>query len=79
MLQFPNEVNDVQILRLQREMSQADLADLVGCSRTQMSFIETGRELPTAEQLHKLQAIFDVPRTHLFGKEALALILKGGG
>jgi DNA-binding XRE family transcriptional regulator len=41
-------------LRLERRISQRKLAKMIGIDRTTLRVIESGRRLPSAEQLRKL-------------------------
>lgn len=47
--------------RQRRRMTQLDLADSAGVSTRHVSFIETGRSLPSRSMLLKLGALLDVP------------------
>ena len=41
--------NNVKIVRMEKELSQQELADMVGVSRNTISSIETGQFSPTAK------------------------------
>ena len=41
--------NNVKIVRMEKGLSQQDLADMVGVSRNTISSIETGQYSPTAK------------------------------
>ena len=41
--------NNVKIVRMEKRLSQQDLADMVGVSRNTISSIETGQFSPTAK------------------------------
>ena len=56
-------------LRLEKELSQPDLAKLVGVSNGMISFWENGVNEPTITNLIKLSQIFDVSADFLLGLE----------
>ncbi len=53
--------NRVRVLRAERNMSQADLADAIGVSRKTISTIEVGRFVPSTVIALKIAREFDVP------------------
>lgn len=53
--------NRVRVLRAERNMSQADLADAIGVSRKTISTIEVGRFVPSTVIALKISREFDVP------------------
>jgi putative transcriptional regulator len=50
--------NDVRALRLRREMSQADLSEVLGVSRQTVNSIETGRYCPSLPLAIRLARYF---------------------
>lgn len=58
----------VKSLRLQKNMSQSDLADKLGIGRSNMGHIENGRVEPTKESIVQLSDIFGVTTDYLLGR-----------
>ena len=58
--------NNLKEVRTQKGMSQADLAKIVGVSRTTISSIETGQFSPTAKLALILCIALDVKFEELF-------------
>ncbi len=58
--------NNLKEVRMQKGMSQADLAKLVGVSRNTISSIETGQFSPTAKLALILCIALDVKFEELF-------------
>jgi transcriptional regulator with XRE-family HTH domain len=52
---------NLRALRAERRISQEDLANQLGLSRTYMSAIERGRKAPTIDVLARLAAGLNVP------------------
>ena len=52
-------------LRKARNLSQERLAELAGCHRTNISFLERGLQGPTLYLMHQLARVLDVPLTEL--------------
>ena len=59
----------LKILRLEKMLSQPELAKLVGVSNGMISFWENGINEPTITNLIKLTQIFDVSADYLLGLE----------
>ena len=63
----------VKKLRLQKRISQSDLAQSIGISQAHMSNIESGRNNVTVDNLYKLHEILECPMSSFFvdidGKE----------
>lgn len=57
----------LKILREDRGLSQAELAEKVGVSRGSISFYENGDRVPDIEVLSKIQKYFDVDFNYLLG------------
>lgn len=55
---------NVKSLRVDRDLTQADLATNIGITRVQLNRIEQGRTLPTAEVLFAMADYFQVPVDH---------------
>lgn len=60
--------NRIKELRLQRKLSQKELADKVGLSNQSISFYENGKREPKIEAWQKLANFFNVPITYLQGE-----------
>ncbi len=56
-------------LRLQNSMTQKDLADIIGVTKSVISFYELRERTPSPEVLVKLAAIFHVSSDYLLGIE----------
>ena len=57
----------IKELRLARNMTQKELADMLGVDRTAIVKYETGKNGPTSEILIKLAKIFNVSLEYLLG------------
>ncbi|MGN4742432.1 helix-turn-helix transcriptional regulator [Bacillus cereus group sp. MYBK227-1] len=57
---------ELKRLRLEREMSQEVLGKQVGCTRSAISLIESGKCAPSRETLICFAEIFSVPIDHFF-------------
>ena len=58
--------NNLKALRREKDLSQQDLADLVGVSRNTISSIETGQFCPTAKLALVLCIALDKPFEYVF-------------
>lgn len=58
--------NDIRVLRLERELSQAELATAVSVSRQTINSIETGRYVPSLPLAIALARFFDKPVEEIF-------------
>ena len=59
--------NDIRRLRFEHaEMTQAELADMVGVTRQTIIAIEQGRYSPTLEMAFQIARAFDVPLERVF-------------
>ena len=58
--------NNLKALRREKDLSQQDLADLVGVSRNTISSIETGQFCPTAKLALVLCIALDKPFEDVF-------------
>lgn len=61
--------NRVRDERTRREMSQADLAGVLGVSRQTVISIENGRYLPSLPLAFRLARVFETPIEKLFEPE----------
>ena len=59
----------LKTLRIEKKMSQPELAKLVGVSKGMISFWENGINEPTISNLVKLCQIFEVSSDYLLGIE----------
>ena len=59
----------LKILRLEKELTQPELATLMGVSNGMISFWENGVNEPTITNLIKLSQIFEVSADFLLGLE----------
>jgi len=59
----------LKLLRVEKKLSQPELAKLVGVSKGMISFWENGINEPTISNLIKLCHIFDVSSDYLLGIE----------
>ena len=62
-------VNHVREYRLQRALSQEELANRVGVSRQSINSIERGRYVPSLPLALKIARLFDCPTDELFQLE----------
>ena len=53
-------------LRKSRKLTQEQLAELVSVDAKHISFLETGRNFPSADLLEKIKNVFDIEYTDLF-------------
>ena len=61
--------NRVREQRIQREMSQAELAAALGVSRQTIISIENGRYLPSLPLAFRIARFFDLPVDKMFTPE----------
>lgn len=59
-------INRIRVLRAERRMSQADLAEAIGVSRKTISTIEIGRFTPSTVIALKIARYFKVPVEDVF-------------
>jgi transcriptional regulator with XRE-family HTH domain len=62
--------------RQKKRLRQADVANVLGTDTGRMSRIESGSEIPTADEVDKLVALLEVPPGYLFDKDILSHIAK---
>jgi putative transcriptional regulator len=62
--------NNIRRLRFEaNEMTQAELAEMVGVTRQTLNAIETAKYSPTLELAFKIARVFDVPLDEVFQYE----------
>lgn len=59
----------IKQLRQSKNMSQGDLADLLGITQTAISQWECGRTFPSTEMLTRLAEIFGVSTDYIIGED----------
>jgi putative transcriptional regulator len=64
-----NVVNKVKEYRLERNLTQDELAQAVGVSRQSINAIERGRYIPSLPLALKFAQLFDCPTDELFQLE----------
>lgn len=65
----PRLANRLRVARAERDLSQGELAGLVGVSRQTISSIETGQYTPSTLLAFRLAAALAVPVAQLFWLE----------
>ena len=61
--------NNLKSLRLQKKMTQAQLASKLGLTKSVISAYETGLRLPSYDVLIHISMLFDVSTDYLLGLE----------
>lgn len=61
--------NRLRILRAEKEITQADLADIIGVSRQTINAMEKAKYIPSTALALKLAAYFKVQVTDIFQLE----------
>ncbi|MFA6296937.1 MAG: helix-turn-helix transcriptional regulator [Patescibacteria group bacterium] len=56
----------IKAVRTKRNLSQAEFANLVGCSESHISLMETNRRKPSFEMLVKISEITETKLSQLF-------------
>lgn len=51
----------LKMIRVFHDLTQSELADKLGVSKSHVSGIESGRKAPTLDVLQRYAAVFDVP------------------
>lgn len=57
----------LKALRALKGLSQSEMADRIGCTRSRYTGIETGRRDGTPEFWNALQKAFDIPDEEMWG------------
>lgn len=58
----------IRLLREERRLSQSQLADILGCSKSTIAMYETGARLPKTEMIESIADYFNVDMNYLYGK-----------
>jgi len=58
--------NNIKVHRAKRDMTQEQLAELVGVTRTTINFVERGRWVPSTVLALKIAQVFGVPLEEVF-------------
>lgn len=61
-----------------REVSQKEIGEVIGTSKSAVCYYESGRSLPDMEQIEKMAEFLNVDILWLLGKEHTGLIHRGG-
>lgn len=75
MVEFGNRLRQ---LRKDRNLTQQQLADLIGVKNSVISFYEVGERIPSPEVLRKLALALHVTADYLLGIERAALLDASG-
>lgn len=62
----PRIDNNIRLLRFGRDMTQAELADLVGVTRQTIVAIEQNKYSPSLEVAFRIAQVFKLPLTEVF-------------
>ena len=73
----PIKYHRIKMLRENKNLTQEELAKLIGFNRTWISWIETGRMLPTKDTLLKISRVLGCEYTDLYRDENLEIIESG--
>ena len=63
--------NRLRVLRAERELTQADLADRIGVSRQTIVALEAGRYAPSLTLAFKLAKLFSQPVDSIFDPDSI--------
>lgn len=58
--------NSIKVQRAKKDLTQEQLAELVGVTRTTINFVERGRWVPSAVLAIKIAKVFEVPFEEVF-------------
>lgn len=58
--------NNISLLRKERNVTQQEMAEVIGIERTSLSKIETGEFSPSAETMRKVSDYFNLPLGDIF-------------
>jgi len=58
--------NTIKVQRAKKDLTQEQLADLVGVTRTTINFVERGRWVPSTILALKIARVFEVPFEEVF-------------
>lgn len=62
--------NTIKVQRAKKNLTQEQLSELVGVTRTTINFVERGRWVPSAVLAIKIAAVFGVPFEEVFYLDA---------
>lgn len=60
---------EIKSIRKNRNITQKELGDFLGCSEAQISYIESGKRKINSEDLHKIANFFNVSYDYLLPKQ----------
>lgn len=72
----PIKFHKIKSMRENKNMTQSELAKMIGINRTWLSWIETGRLIPIKDTLLKISRALDCGYTDLYKDEDLEIINK---
>ena len=58
--------NTIKVQRAKKDLTQEQLAELVGATRTTINFVERGKWVPSAVLALKIAQVFEVPFEEVF-------------
>ena len=58
--------NSIKVQRAKKDLTQEQLAELVGVTRTTINFVERGRWVPSTVLAIKIAKVFEVPFEEVF-------------
>lgn len=58
--------NTIKVQRAKKDLTQEQLAELVGVTRTTINFVERGKWVPSAVLALKIAQVFEVPFEEVF-------------
>ena len=68
--------NSIKVQRAKKDMTQEQLAELVGVTRTTINFVERGKWVPSTVLALKIARVFDVPLEEVFYLDEEKLVLE---
>jgi putative transcriptional regulator len=63
--------NSIKVQRAKKDLTQEQLAELVGVTRTTINFVERGRWVPSTVLALKIAKVFEVPFEEVFYLETV--------
>ncbi|MHA2276588.1 MAG: LAGLIDADG family homing endonuclease, partial [Candidatus Kariarchaeaceae archaeon] len=61
---FPNSSRYLKSLRVRKQLSQKQLAEIAGCSRQLISLIENGKRMPSKDKIRKIAEHFKISKLY---------------
>lgn len=58
--------NNIKVCRAKKDITQEQLAELVGVTRTTINFVERGRWVPSTVLALKIAGVFEAPFEEVF-------------